>query len=183
MTFLAFQLSNEASLFWILVIIAICFAIMALSMAFIAFMVFRVVGLVMQLQQKVEPLIQSANQISAQGKEIAGKFTDLSEHLTTATKHFSDSAGLIKEELGEIKVLIGQTTDVAKEKVALVSRTIDRTNGQVQDTADLIQSKVVEPARELAAIMVGFKRGLEVLLAPSPRELNQAYGDEEMFIG
>lgn len=190
MTVLAFQLSNEASLFWILVIIAVCFVVMAIAMLTIAIAVFRVVAIVRALQERVEPIIQkvdplmlSVNQLSAQGKEIAEKFTDLSAHLSTATKHFSESAGLIKEEVVEIKALIGQSTEVARDKVALVSRTIERTNGQVQDTADLIQSKVVEPAREIAAIMAGFKRGLEVLFAPSPRELNRAYSDDEMFIG
>jgi hypothetical protein len=183
MNFLAFQLNNDASLFWILVIIAICFAVMAFSMIFIAFMVYRAVGMVGELKEKTEPLIQSANNISAQGKEIAAQFTTLSEHLTVSAKYLSESAGLIKEEVGEIKVLIGQTTETAKEKVALVSRTIDRTNVQVQDTADFIQHKVVEPAREFAAIMAGVRRGLEVLLAPTPRQLDRAYTDDEMFIG
>lgn len=183
MIILAFQFSNEASLFWILVIIAVCFAIMALSMATIALLVFRVVSMARGIQEKVEPLIQKANDISAQGKEIAEKFGEMSVHLTTATKNFSESTGLIREEVAEIKALVSQTAVVTKDKVALVSQTIDRTNGQVLETADYIQAKVVEPARELAAIMAGFRRGLEVLFAPSPRQLDRAYGDDEMFIG
>ena len=50
-------------------------------------------------------------------------------------------------------------------------------------TTDFIQSKVIEPARELAAIMSGFRRGLEVLFAPMPKPINQTYGEDEMFIG
>ncbi|MEP6925282.1 MAG: hypothetical protein ABI954_12520, partial [Pyrinomonadaceae bacterium] len=71
MTVLAFQLSNETFMFWLLVIIAVCFAVMALSMVSIAYMVFRAVGVVIQFQQKAEPLIQAANNIGSQGKEIA----------------------------------------------------------------------------------------------------------------
>ena len=183
MTFLAFQMRTDDPLFWIMVIIAICFIVMACAVAGLVIAVFRVVGMVKQLQEKTEPLIQSVNNISAQGKEMAEKFTQLSDHLTTSAKYFSDSAGLIKEEVAEIKALLGQTTEVAKEKVELVSRTIDRTNSQVLVTADFIQAKVVEPARELAAIMAGVKRALEVLLAPSPRRLTEAYGEDEMFIG
>lgn len=194
MTLLAFQLSNEASLFWILVtilaIIAICFVAMAISLIFVALQVRRVVGIAGQLQQKAEPLIQSANNLGVQakeiaekGKEIVEKFTQLSDHLNTATRHLSDSAGLIKDELAEIKIIVGQTAETAKEKVALVSQTIDRTNGQVLDTANFIQSKVIEPAREFAAIMVGVRRGLEVLFAPAPKQINSAYNNDEMFIG
>ena len=183
MTVLAFQLGNEASLFWILVVIAACFAIMAVSMAVIALMVYRVFGLVHQVQAKTEPLIQSANNIADQGKEIVEKFTELSEHLSTATKYFADSAVIIKDEVSEIRALVSQTAVTAKDKITLVSQTIERTNGQVTETADFIQSKVVQPARELAAIMAGVRRGLEVLFAPSPRQLDSVYADDEMFIG
>lgn len=183
MTILAFQFNPNDPMFWIMAIIAVCFVVMAISMLAIAVMVSRVVGLVRQVQERTEPLIQSANNISSQGKEIAEKFGEMSAHLSTATKYLSESTGLIKDELVEIKLLVGQTTETAKEKVALVSKTIDRTNIQVKDTADFIQTKVVEPAREAAAIMAGFRRGLEVLLAPSPKQLNSVYGDDEMFIG
>ena len=71
----------------------------------------------------------------------------------------------------------------ARDKVELVSRTIDRTHQQVASTTDFIQTKVIEPARELAAIMAGFRRGLEVLVAPMPKPINQTYGEDEMFIG
>jgi hypothetical protein len=46
-----------------------------------------------------------------------------------------------------------------------------------------VQSKVIEPAREIAAIMAGLRRGLEVLVAPMPKPINQTYGEDEMFIG
>ena len=36
---------------------------------------------------------------------------------------------------------------------------------------------------QLAAIMSSFRRGLEVLLAPALRPINQTYGEDEMFIG
>jgi len=46
-----------------------------------------------------------------------------------------------------------------------------------------VQAKVIEPAREIAAIMAGFRRGLEVLVAPMPKPINQTYAEDEMFIG
>jgi hypothetical protein len=50
-------------------------------------------------------------------------------------------------------------------------------------TTVFIQSKLVAPAREMAAIMAGVRRGLEVLVAPSPKSIDQTYAEEEMFIG
>ena len=79
--------------------------------------------------------------------------------------------------------MVSHSAREARDKVELVSSTIDRTHGQVVSTTDFIQTKVVEPARELAAIMAGFRRGLEVLVAPTPKPINQIYGEDEMFIG
>ena len=82
-----------------------------------------------------------------------------------------------------MKALVSDTAVEARDKVELVSNTIDRTHRQVALTTDFIQSRVIEPARELAAIMAGFRRGLEVLVAPVPKPINQTYAEDEMFIG
>ena len=57
------------------------------------------------------------------------------------------------------------------------------THERVATTTEFIQRKVIEPARELAAILAGLRRGLEVLVAPSPSPIDRSYGDDEMFIG
>jgi archaellum component FlaC len=95
----------------------------------------------------------------------------------------SESAALIKEEVRGLTVLVDDTAEMAKEKVELVSRAIDTTHDRVATTTEFIQRKVIEPARELAAILAGVRRGLEVLVAPSPTTIDRSYGDEEMFIG
>jgi len=90
---------------------------------------------------------------------------------------------LIKEEVRGLTVLVDETAGMAKEKVELVSRAIDTTHERVATTTEFLQRKVIEPARELAAILAGLRRGLEVLVAPSPSPIDRSYGDEEMFIG
>ena len=83
----------------------------------------------------------------------------------------------------QLRELVSETAVEARDKVALVSNTIDRTHKQVAMTTDYITTKVIEPAREVAAIMAGFRRGLEVLVAPMPKPINQTYAEDEMFIG
>ena len=180
-------MNPQEPLFWIMIasiVIAISFVVMAISLMAVAIIVNRIVGTVRRVETKIEPLIEKANLISVQGREIAEQFNTVSGHLSTTARNLSDSTVLIKDELTELKLLVGQTAVVAKEKVALVSQTIDRTNAQVTITADFVQAKIVEPARELAAIMAGFRKGLEVLLAPAPKhQIDQVYNDDEMFIG
>jgi len=165
------------------IVIAICFIVMAIALIAIALIVNKIVGMVKGVEEKVEPLIAQVNAIGEQGKQISVQFTEISGHLSTATQYFSDSAGLIKDEVAEIKQLVGMTAHTAKDKIELVSNTIDRTHAQVAETTDFIQEKVVIPAREAAAIMAGVRKGLEVLFAPSPKRIDRVYTDDEMFIG
>ncbi len=179
--------------FWMMIasiVIAVCFIVMAIALIVIAGIIKKVVNTVNRVEEKIEPLLDKfdplmaqVNAMSVQGKEISVQFNEISENLSTATKYFSESAGLIKEEVAEIKQLVGMTAHEAKDKVALVSRTIDRTQLQVVSTTDYIQTKVVEPAREIAAVMAGVRKGLEVLFAPAPKRIDRAYTDDELFIG
>ena len=184
------QMSTRDPMFWIMVIIAASFILIAIAMIAIAVFVSRAVKTVNRMEEKMEPLLERVTAMSEQGKHmavqgklIAEQFTAVSGHLSTATMHFSESLAMIRSEVGELRALVSETAVEARDKVELVSRTIDRTQKQVALTTDFIQSRVIEPARELAAIMAGFRRGLEVLVAPMPKPINQTYGEDEMFIG
>ena len=190
MTVLALQMSTNDPMFWVMVIVAASFIVIAIAMVAIAVFVSRAVKTVNRMEDKMEPLLErvtamseQGKQIAMQGKLIAEQFTAVSGHLSTATMHFSESLAIIKSEIGELRALVSNTAVEARDKVELVSRTIDRTQKQVALTTDFIQTKVIEPAREMAAIMAGFRRGLEVLVAPMPKPINQTYAEDEMFIG
>jgi uncharacterized protein YoxC len=190
MTFLALQFSPNDPMFWAMIVIALSFFIIAVAMIFMAVFVSRAVKSVNRLEERLEPLVEKmtvmseqGKQIAVQGKLIAEQFNAVSGHLSTATMHFSESLALIRGEVGELKQIVSDTAGEARDKVELVSRTIDRTHQQIVSTTDFIQSRVITPARELAAIMAGFRRALEVIVAPTPKPINQIYGEDEMFIG
>jgi uncharacterized protein YoxC len=184
------QMSTNDPMFWIMVIIAASFLVIAIAMVAIAVFVNRAVKSVHRVEEKLEPLMErvtamseQGKQIAVQGKLIAEQFTAVSGHLSTATLHISESLAIVRSEIGELRELVSETAVEARNKVELVSSTIDRTHKQVALTTDFITTKVIEPAREVAAIMAGFRRGLEVLVAPMPKPINQTYAEDEMFIG
>jgi uncharacterized protein YoxC len=188
--FLALQLSVRDPMFVVMLIIAASFVVIAVAMIVMAVVVSRVVRTVDNLERRAEPLLERVGALSeqvrviaSQGKDVAEQVSLMSTHLTTASEHFSESAALIKDEVREIKQLVGYTTDTARDKIEQVSRTIDRTNRQFSTTAMFIHSKLVQPARELAALMAGVRRGLEVLASPAPKQIDETYGEEELFIG
>lgn len=165
------------------VIIAICFIVMAIAMVVIALTVRKVTGSVNRVEERLDPLIDKLNLIGVQGKEISVSFSEVSSNLSTATRYLAESTELIKDEVQDLRQIVNSTAITARDKVELVSRTIDRTQMQVANTTDFVQEKIVEPAREIAAVMAGVKKGLEVLFAPSPKQIDRVYVEEEMFIG
>ncbi|MEO6333790.1 MAG: hypothetical protein ABIO91_02310 [Pyrinomonadaceae bacterium] len=177
--------ANEPQ-FWMMIssiVIAVCFIVMAIALIAIAVVVRRATRTVGRLEERFDPLISKVNAMSAQGKEISVHFNEISANLSIATGHLAESTQLIKDEVAELRLLIGETAVTAKDKVAMVSQTIDRTHDQVVDTTEFVQRKIVEPAREIAAVMAGVKKGLEVLFAPAPKQLDRAYMEDELFIG
>ena len=177
--------SNDPQ-FWMMVssiVTAVCFIIMAITLIAVAVTVRRVVKTVHRVEERVEPLIYKVDAISQQGKEISVHFNEISGNLSTATRYLAESTELIKEEVAELRQLVGETAVTAKDKVEMVSRTIDRTHSQVLDTTEFVNQKIVVPAREIAAIMAGVKKGLEVLFAPAPKQIDRVYVEDEMFIG
>ena len=190
MPFLALQMRTDDPAFWVLVIVAVSFVVIAVAMVVIAVVVSRVARAVGNVERRVGPLMERVGAlaeqvrvIAVQGKEVAEQVTVMSGHLSTATMYLSESMALVHDEVRDLKEVVGLSTETARAKVEMISRSIDETHGQLVTTTNFITSKIVNPAREIAAIMAGVKRGLEVLLAPAPKQIDQSYGEEEMFIG
>jgi uncharacterized protein YoxC len=172
--------------FWMMIssiIIAVCFIVMAIALVAVAVTVRRVTATVRRVEERVEPLMTQVSAISVQGREMSVQFSEVATNLATATKHLAESTELIKEEVAELRTLVSSTALVARDKVEMVSNSIDRTHSQVVDTTEFVQQKIVVPAREIAAVMAGVRKGLEVLFAPAPKQIDRVYMDDDMFIG
>lgn len=165
------------------IVIVVCFIVMAGALVGVYVVVRRVTATVRRVEERVDPLITQVNAISVQGKEMSVQFSEVAANLAVATRHLAESTELIKEEVAELRTIVSSTALVARDKVEMVSNTIDRTHMQVTDTTEFVQRKIVEPAREIAAIMAGVKKGLEVLFAPAPKQIDRVYVEDELFIG
>jgi uncharacterized protein YoxC len=194
MPFPALQLNTNDPAYWVLVVVAVSFAVIALAAVTVAVVVAvlasRAVRVVRSVESKISPLVErvgalaeQAQAIAAQGREVADQVTVMSGHLSTATHHFSESMALIRGEVAELKEIVGLSAETARDKIERISGSIDETHKQLVVTTNYVTSRIINPAREIAAIMAGVRRGLEVLLAPAPKQINESYAEEEMFIG
>src|SRR5918998_1225939 len=159
----ALQLSTSDSMFVVMVIVAAAFIVIAAAMVAIAVAVFRVVRTVNNLERRAEPLIErvgalsaQVQQIAEQGREVGEQVSVMSGHLSVASEHFAATTAVVR-----------------------VSLSVEQANQQFSHTVGFINAKLVRPARELAALMAGVRRGLEVLAAPAPKQIDQTYGEEE----
>lgn len=190
MHFPALQLSTNDPAFWVLVVVAVSFAVIAVAAVMLAVLAARALRAVRSVESRVGPLAErvgalaeQAQAIAVQGREVAEQVTVMSGHLSTATMHFSESMSLIRGEVVELKQIVGLSAETARGHVERISHSIDQTHEQLMVTTNYVTSRIINPAREIAAIMAGVRRGLEVLLAPAPKQINESYAEDEMFIG
>jgi uncharacterized protein YoxC len=190
MPFPALQLSTNDPAFWVLVVVAVSFVVIAAAALYVAALAARAVRAVRSVESRVGPLAErvgalaeQAQAIAAQGREVAEQVAIMSGHLSTATLHFSESMALIRGEVAELKEVVSLSAETARDKVEKISHSIDQTHEQLMVTTNYVTSRIINPAREIAAIMAGVRRGLEVMLAPAPKQINESYAEEEMFIG
>jgi uncharacterized protein YoxC len=179
----ALQLSTNDPAFWVLVIVAASFVVIAVAMVFVAASVGRVVRTVRGTQAELKPLFARVHTMGEQVQTLGTQFAAAAGHLTTASMHVSESMALIRDEVRELKEVVGLSAETARDKIDKISRSIDETHEQLMVTTGFVTSKIINPARELAAIMAGVRRGLEVFVAPAPKQINETYSEEEMFIG
>lgn len=166
-----------------MIVIAVCFVVMGIALIAIGLTVRKITASVKRLEEHSVPLVDKLNAITIQGREMSIHFNEVAGNLSTATRYLAESTELIKDEVADLRQIVSSTALVARDKVEMVSQTIDRTQLQVTNTTDFVQEKIVVPAREIAAVMAGVKKGLEVLFAPSPKQIDRVYVEEEMFIG
>src|ERR1044072_3057937 len=165
----ALQMSTNDPAFWGLVIVAVSFFVIAVAMIFVAAKVGSVVRSVHSVEAKVEPLMarvgalaEQAQAIAVQGREVAAQVAVMSGHLSTATMHFSESMALVRDEVRDLKEVVGLSGGTARGRREKISTSIDQTHEQVMIPTGFVTSKIINPAREPAAIMAGVRRGLEV---------------------
>src|ERR1044072_3611780 len=158
----ALQMSTNDPAFWVLVIVAVSFVVIAVAMIFVAAKVGSVVRSVHSVEAKVEPLMarvgalaEQAQAIAVQGREVAAQVAVMSGHLSTATMHFSESMALVRDEVRDLKEVVGLSAETARDKIEKISRSIDQTHEQLMMTTGFVTSKIINPSRELAAILAG----------------------------
>jgi len=127
------------------------------------------------LAKKVDALAKSAEETFAGIKSVVARAEAIRENLLQTSE-------VIRNRAVDLDGLLQDVTKSARLQVAEVQYFLESSTRKIEETFDLVQKSIIEPIRELGALLVGFKAGLDVFLGRRRRPVDRFQHDEEMFI-
>ncbi|HYE74058.1 MAG TPA: hypothetical protein VEF04_12040 [Blastocatellia bacterium] len=182
----------ENYLIAILVIVTVLLIVQAAVFIGFYFLARRVVELaerVGQLQTRAEFLLNNTEPLLRLSQQVMSEFKEASGYFAQGAQHISAIVEMTKDEVADVKDLLGDTTALARREIERTRARIDQVQttlatatDQFERTVEIVQHRVLEPAREFSYVMAGVRRALETLTAGKRLPVNRVYQDEEMFI-
>lgn len=131
---------------------------------------------------------ESAEEIRAMIMQASTEIKDLVSTTSTDVKGLvrnssSEIQGLVSTASADVRSIVDVSKTTATGAAERMDLMVERTALRVEETGAFVQSQVLDPVREVSAIVVGIKVALETLLGyPERKQINQAYSEEELFI-
>jgi ABC-type transporter Mla subunit MlaD len=182
-------------------VIALSFIIQAAMFLFIYGAIKRLTQIAASLQAKAEPLIAKAGPVVDQVQEtittvkdsvekITGQAKDAFEKVTVETRSVAAAVSASSQEISrlalhqaeQISQTLDYTTATLQRQITELDGLLVRTQDRFEDTTKEVQTTVLQPMREVSAMLVGLRRILETLFGKHRKSIDQAYQDEELFI-
>jgi F0F1-type ATP synthase membrane subunit b/b' len=143
----------------------------------------KVTPLVEQAQSTVANVRATVEKISAQVKETLDKVTVETRAITAAVSTSSQEiVGLARQQAQQLSSTLDHTNATLQRQITELDGLLARTQGRFEDATVEVQTTLLQPLRDLSALIIGLKRTLDSLFRRDRKQIDQAYQDEEMFI-
>lgn len=167
----------------IAVVVVLGIAVQTAGLFLIFYYLRRLESRAARFQDRLEPLIGQAEQAVAVAKRTVAEISVEARACVAAiTATATELTKVTKEQVLELRDFVADTTDSARHQVQRLDQVVSRTADRVEHIAWVAETNLVEPIREIASIIAAIKRALAVFFHTEPKQINQAYQDEEMFI-
>jgi len=128
-------------------------------------------------------LMKDVSALTEQVSQALAAITSVAEGIQTLKDKLSATSDVIHKRVVDVDSFLRQLTDAGRLEVARIQDVVDSASRQIEDTLELLHRSVVVPVKEITAIILGLKAGLNFLLR-RPKDFSGAsHLDEEMFIG
>lgn len=182
-------------------VIVLSFIVQAAMFMFIYGAIKRLTGIAASIQAKVEPVIAKAGPVMDQVQnavstvtgsveKISAQAKDTFEKITIETRAVAAAVSASSQEITKMALhqadqlshTLDYTTSTVQRQVTELDGLLVRTQERFEDTTLEVQATVLQPMRELSALLVGLRRILETLFGRHRKSIDRAYQDEELFI-
>jgi ribosomal protein S28E/S33 len=89
---------------------------------------------------------------------------------------------MVKDQVTRLDGLVTEASERARMQLVRIDQLVADTVIRVEETTEAIQRNVLGPIREITALLVGLRTGLDFLLRRKKTSVENATQDEELFI-
>jgi hypothetical protein len=182
-------------------VITLSFLVQMFMFIFIYSGIRKLNRLAASLQEKAEPVITkvgpmldqmqgtlvnvkgAVDRISDQAREtfdrVAVETRAIAAAISVSTQEISNIA---RHQAESLSLTLDYTNSALHKQIGDLDAMLSRTQDRIEYTTMEVQSTVLDPVRELSALLIGLRRSLDVLFRRRRKQIDQAFQDEELFI-
>lgn len=170
-------MASETTLSVVLVLVAIAVLMQGGAMVGIWFSIQKlhgeIQGLRSDVRERLDPLTQSVGEI----------LTNSREPVRTITQNLAEISTIMRERTSRVDDAMGEMLVRSREQAARIDHMVTGLVARVETTADVVQTNILVPLNEAAAVVKGVRAGLEFLFARRRHSsVTEATQDEQLFI-
>ncbi|MFH1572894.1 MAG: hypothetical protein ABIG68_02865 [Acidobacteriota bacterium] len=96
--------------------------------------------------------------------------------------NLAETTSVLRGRMGEIDELLQETAQTARLQIAAIHDFFDGSIHRIEETFEAVQRGLLDPIRDLGALISGIRAAVDSLLRRRSRPLDRFKHDEEMFI-
>jgi hypothetical protein len=176
------------------VVVSVSFIVQAFMFGFIYRTLKKLTATAASIQAKAEPVIDqvqgtittvktTVDKISIQTKDAFDKVTVETRAIAAAVSASSmEITALARHQATQLSGTLDLTTTTLERQVNELDQLVTRTQRRIEGTTIEVQETVLEPIREISALLSGVRHMLESLFRRDRKPIDKVYQDEELFI-
>jgi len=110
----------------------------------------------------------------AETRELMVPVRAITDNLKTASSNILEIGVSAREQFRHVENMVSETGEVLRAQLNRLEEVTKDVAERIDSTADLVQSTVLRPVREVAAVAKGFGRGIDFLFRRNKRPDNSS---------
>lgn len=115
-------------------------------------------------------------------RDVLGDAKQVLQNLHKASENFAGISETVRHQVERVNAVIEDTTDRARGQIARADEVVTDAIEKMEATSAIVQQNVLEPIREVSALIRGVSGGLHFLFAGRKNPVDAVHQDEELFI-